>query len=283
MNAEEVAVVTEGDEVVSVVLQPTESEDGWEALSTNFDMMVRAQAPNGDPVPLAKDRRLAVPQGGVLQTSGDGYAEQSVVRVFLVPRSTARSNLMPRAASGAIYLGETTVDNTGAFTADFTVPMGVSVGDYVLQINGLASSLAVRSVNMGVIVESGAPMLRAGMVQRAGFYKGFSDDLRADGERKLRAITNAVPADAQAVQVLITGVSVGLEDFEDNVALAGKRAAKLAKQLKGKGITGAYVVNVTATFTVDSAERSLVGQSEVLTTRTGKPLSTVTVLFKEPA
>jgi hypothetical protein len=89
--------------------------------------------------------------------------------------------------------------------------------------------------------------------------------------------------DAQAVQVLITGVSVGLEDFEDNVALAGKRAAKLAKQLKGKGITGAYVVNVTATFTVDSAERSLVGQSEVLTTRTGKPLSTVTVLFKEPA
>ena len=266
-----------------MVLQPTESEDGWEALSTNFDMMVRAQAPNGDPVPLAKDRRLAVPQGGVLQTSGDGYAEQSVVRVFLVPRSTARSNLMPRAASGAIYLGETTVDNTGAFTADFTVPMGVSVGDYVLQINGLASSLAVRSVNMGVIVESGAPMLRAGMVQRAGFYKGFSDDLRADGERKLRAITNAVPADAQAVQVLITGVSVGLEDFEDNVALAGKRAAKLAKQLKGKGITGAYVVNVTATFTVDSAERSLVGQSEVLTTRTGKPLSTVTVLFKEPA
>ena len=91
-----------------------------------------------------------------------------------------------------------------------------------------------------------------------------------------------MPEDAQAVQVLITGVSVSLESFEDNVALAGKRAAKLARDMKAAGVSGEYVVNVTSTFTVDAAERSLAGKADVLTTQTGKPLSTVTVLFQEP-
>lgn len=47
-------------------------------------------------------------------------------------------------------------------------------------------------------------------------------------------------------------------------------------------MSGEYIVNVTSTFTVDAAERSLAGKADVLTTQTGKPLSTVTVLFQEP-
>ncbi len=88
--------------------------------------------------------------------------------------------------------------------------------------------------------------------------------------------------DARAVQVLIGGVSVSLGSFESNVALAGKRASKLASKLKKSGVSGEYVVNMTSTFTVDALERSLDGKVDVLSTKSGKPLSTVTILFKEP-
>lgn len=63
--------------------------------------------------------------------------------------------------------------------------------------------------------------------------------------------------------------------------MAGARAEKIATNLQAAGVSGEYTVNVTASLTVDAAERSLIGKSEVLTTKSGKPLSTVTVLFRE--
>ncbi|HEY7823251.1 MAG TPA: fibronectin type III domain-containing protein [Acidimicrobiia bacterium] len=286
MDGEDVAVVMEGEEMVTVVLQPTAQQDGWEAVGSGFDVVVRTEMPSGAPVPLANDRRLAVPQGGIVQAAGDGYMADSLVRVFMIPRSTARagssSGVMPRSVDGAMFLGETSVDAAGEFAASFTVPLSVAIGDYVLQINGMAASAAVRSVNMGLMVEPGAAPMQAGMMQRAGFYQGLSDELSKSGQRKMRALVESMPADAQAVQVLVTGVSVSLESFEDNLALAGKRASKLAAQMKAAGVSGEYTVNVSSTFTVDAAERSLAGKADVLTTKTGKPLSTVTVLFQEP-
>ncbi len=205
-----------------------------------------------------------------------------MVRVFMVPRTTTRSGLMPRTVAGAVYLGETTVDSTGDFAGTFTVPLSVSVGDYVLQINGVSKANAVRSLNMGLAVEPGAAPLQPGKVQRAGFFEGLSDEFSAPGKRKLRSIVRGVPQDAQAVQVLVTGVSVGLDDLQENAVLAAKRASLLATELQSRGITGEFVINVTTSFTADGAERSVAGKADVLTTRAGKPLSTVTVLFQEP-
>lgn len=278
----DVAVVMEGEEMVTVVLQPTAQQDGWEAVGAGFDVIVRTEMPSGAPVPLANDRRLAVPQGGIVQAAGDGYMADSLVRVFMIPRATARGGVMARSVSGAMFLGQTTVNAAGEFDASFAVPLSMAVGDYVLQINGMTANAAVRSVNMGVMVEPGAAPMKAGLVQRAGFYEGLSDQFTPDGERKLRSLVRALPKDAQAVQVQITGVSVSLADFEENLAMAGKRASKLAKEMRAAGVSGEYTVNVSSTFTVDAAERSLAGKADVLTTKAGKPLSTVTVLFQEP-
>jgi len=268
--------------VVPVVLQPTSADDGWEAVGSGFDMVVRTQEPDGAPVPLAADRRLAVPQGGRVQFAGDGYQASSVVRGFVVPRTTTRSGLMPRAASGAIYLGETTVDAAGDFAATFTVPPSINVGDYVLQINGVSVSNAVRSLNMRLEVMAGKAPMRAGMVQRAGFYQGFSDDFSKLGERKLRQLVRSVPTDAQAVQVEVAGVSVGLDTLRANAILSAERASKLAEELEDRGIEGEFTVTVTANYTADGAERSLAGKADILKTKSGKPLSTVTILFQEP-
>ena len=282
MDGQELAVVTEGDSVVPVVLQPTSADDGWEALGSDFDVVVRTEEPDGAPVRLAGDRRLAVPQGGRVQVAGDGYQSSSVVRVFMVPRTTTRSGLMPRAVTGAMLLGETAVNAAGDFAATFTVPLSVTVGDYVLQINGVSTRGAVRSFNMGMLVKPGAAPLQVGKVQRAGFFEGLSDEFSAPGKRKLREIVRGVPQDAQAVQVLVAGVSVGLDDLRANAVLAAERAALLAEELQDRGIEGEFTVTVTTSFTADGAERATVGKADVLTTNAGKPLSTVTVLFQEP-
>ncbi len=156
------------------------------------------------------------------------------------------------------------------------------MGDYVLQLNGVTLDDSVRSVNMQVQVSPGAAPLEAGKAQRAGFFKGTSDEFSKAGKRKLRSLVRALPSDAQAVQVLIGGVSVSLDSFEANVTLAGKRASTLASELRDRGVSGEFVVNVTSTFTVDAAERALAEKADVLTTKAGKPLSTVTILFQEP-
>lgn len=181
-----------------------------------------------------------------------------------------------------MFLGEAPVGGSGDFSATFFVPVSVSVGEYILQINGATDDGDVRSVNMLMQVSPGAAALEPGKTQRAGFFKGLSDELSATGKRKLRQLVRSMPKDAQAVQVLVAGVSVGLDDLRANAVLAAERASVLAEELEDRGVTGEFVVTVTTSYTADGAERAAAEKADVLTTKAGKPLSTVTVLFQEP-
>jgi subtilisin family serine protease len=282
LNGDESSVTMENGVMVSTVNRAEAERGQQEIIGSNFSVVVRVQDAAGAPVPM-QSSELTVPQGGRVVATGDGYLPGSMVRLFMMPRTPMQvSGLTGRAASGSMFLGETTVDASGDFAAVFAVPPTMSVGEYVLQINGATDDAAVRSVNMMLRVSVGAAPMEPGKAQRAGFFKGLSGEFSAAGKRKLRQIVRSVPKDAQAVQVLVSGVSVNLADFEENLAMAGKRASALAKELRAAGVSGEYTVNVNATFTVDAAERSLVGKADVLTTKSGKPLSTVTVLFQEP-
>jgi len=285
MDGEELGAVTvDGAVESSVVLVKAPSNSGWEAVGTDFQMMVVTETPAGAPEPLAPSGVMEVPQGGRIVVSGDGYMASSMVSVFAIPRVVTRSTgvLMQRSVSGSQYVGSAQVSAAGTVSATFTVPAGMNLGDYVLQVNGETTQAQVRSVNLLMNVIAAVPSMKAGMVQRAGFYQGFSDDFSKAGERKLRQLVSSVPADAQAVQVEVAGVSVGLDSLKANAVLAAERASKLAEELEKRGIKGEFTVTVTANYTADGAERSLSGKADVLTTQTGKPLSTVTILFQEP-
>ncbi|NDI01877.1 MAG: hypothetical protein EBY57_08820, partial [Actinobacteria bacterium] len=285
MDGEQLGAVTvDGAVESSVVLVKAPSDSGWEAVGTDFQMMVVTETPAGAPEPLAPSGVMQVPQGGRIVVSGDGYMASSMVSVFAIPRVVTRSTgvLMQRSVSGSQYVGSAQVSAAGKVSATFTVPAGMNLGDYVLQVNGETTQAQVRSVNLLMNVIAAVPSMKAGMVQRAGFYQGFSDDFSQFGERKLRQLVRSVPKDAQAVQVQVTGVSVGLDSLKANAVLAAERASKLAEELEERGIQGEFTVTVTANYTADGAERSLAGKADVLTTKTGKPLSTVTILFQEP-
>jgi len=283
LNGAELSAVLVNGSLVRVQMVEDPALGEMEVVGPDFMTRVRTEDASGAPVPMGAGLSLMVPQGGRVVASGDGFMSNSSVRAFMVPRNPVQTTgFTGRAATGATYLGEAIVADAGDFSATFVVPFSVTVGDYVLQLNGVTLDDSVRSVNMQVQVSPGAAPLEAGKAQRAGFFKGTSDEFSKAGKRKLRSLVRALPLDAQAVQVLIGGVSVSLDSFEANVTLAGKRASTLASELRDRGVSGEFVVNVTSTFTVDAAERALAEKADVLTTKAGKPLSTVTILFQEP-
>jgi outer membrane protein OmpA-like peptidoglycan-associated protein len=192
------------------------------------------------------------------------------------------SKSMARSMTNAVYIASTTVSASGLVSATMFVPADMNLGDYVLQINGETDAVQIRSVNLLMNVIAAPPAMQGGVVQRAGFYEGRSDEISASGQRKLRQLVRSIPKNAQAVQVLVTGVSVGMDSLRSNAVLAADRAATLAAELEKRGVTGEFVVTVTTSFTVDGTDRSLAQKGEVLTTKSGKPLSTVTILFQEP-
>ena len=285
MNGGQVGgVLLGGSEETDVVWVRTSTNSGWEAMAPDFTLSVDTESRQRAPEPLLSNGAMQVPQGGFVVVNATGYAPQSTMAVFAIPRGEAQAvgKVAARAMTDAIWLGSATVGASGRVSITLSVPMTMDIGDYVLQINGESTQAQLRSVNLQLVVVPGSPVMTVGLVQRAGFYEGLTDEFTAVGERKLRSLVRALPKDAQAVQVQITGVSVSLADFEANLVMAGKRAAKLAKELRAAGVSGEYTVNVSATFTVDAAERTLSGKADVLTTKAGKPLSTVTVLFQEP-
>ena len=287
MNGGQVGgVLLGGLEETGVVWVRTSTNSGWEAVAPDFTLSVDTESRQRAPEPLLSNGAMQVPQGGFVVVNATGYAPQSTMAVFAIPRGEARvvGTVAARAMTNAISLGSATVDTSGNVGVTLSVPMTMDIGDYVLQINGESTQAQLRSVNLQLVVVAGTQSRTTKvLVQRAGFYADRSDQLSASGARKVRSLLAAIPRNAEEVRVEITGVSIGLDSFEENLAMAGKRATKMARTLKAAGITGEYVVNVSATFTVDAAERSSVSKVEPLMTKTGKPLTTVTVLYELPA
>ena len=208
------------------------------------------------------------------------------VEVFMIPVSSNRSSFLNSRSSvaGAVYLGQAQTNATGALSHTFFVPVGMNVGQYVLQINGMSRTQESLSVNLAakVIAAPKPPQMRAGFVQRAAFYEGLSDSISVDGKKKLRQLVRALPKNATGVQVEITGVSVSLDSLDANLELAQERAKKVSNYLKKQGVSGTYTVTVSASFTVDGTERSLRSAPSSITGPDGKPLTTATINYLTP-
>lgn len=212
---------------------------------------------------------------------------------------------MRAASAGAVYLGSALADAAGDVAATFTVPSGVDLGAYVLQLNGLTPSDQVRSVNLLMDVVAGAPTMREGLIREAAFYKGASAKFSANGRAKLQAVVESIPVGAQEVQVYVVGVATSATTVDENLDLARDRAKRIASYLERQGVAGEYTVSVATTFTVDGRTRSVVvdpsgkvlpragdagagdgakvlGLDKPAESSTGKPLTTVSVGFQAP-
>jgi len=286
-NGSVISAVTVNGDMVPTVMRPADTDNGWVAIGSDFSFEVITEKQNGAAEPLTSSGIMQVPQGGRIIVEGDGYLAGSSVNTYLVPREvTSGVQLLARAATSIMYLGTANVNESGFISSTFLVPIGMSVGDYVLQINGITEADEVRSINLATNVIAGSKPVtyKAGLVQRAAFFDGYSTSISSDGERKLRQMVKALPKNATAVQVQIVGVSVSLNTLSENLKLAQKRATTLAEYFTDAGIKGTFTVTVSTTFTTanaDGAERA-VRSIEPVNGGDGKPLTTATILYQTP-
>lgn len=293
MSGSILSAVTDNGVMQSTRMIRTETGNGWQGIGSGFDFTVVTEKQDGAPEPLADNGELQVPQGGRIVVVAEGYLAATQVNVFLVPNrdapTTARAGVITP-ASESLYLGSTRVNSGGSINHTFLVPLGTSLGQYVLQINGVSDTVEVRSINMATSVIAG-PSPRTyspGFVQRAAFFNGLSDSISKSGTRKLRQMVRALPKNATAVQVQVVGVSVSLDSLTANLDLAQTRAKKLANYFKKQGVSGTFTVTVSTTFTIDGAERAVTNLKNTSGGVTpvfgadGKPLTTATILFQSP-
>lgn len=293
------AVLVDGQVASGVVLVKTNTNSGWEAVGSDFQLSVDTETASGTPEPLTPTGVMQVPQGGRIVINGDGYMPDTQVAVFAIPRTSERMNarMTARAVANAIYIASANVSSSGTIAATMFVPTGMNIGDYVLQLNGETDTAQIRSVNLLMNVIAAAPSMRAGMLREAAFYQGKSDKLSDAGKQRLRSMVKSIPVGAQDVSVVVVGVSVSLGTVAENLDLARDRAEGIANYLKDQGVSGQYTVSISTTFTVDAAERALRSangstSSNVMTqaelekpmkSSTGKPLTTTSISYEAPA
>lgn len=82
--------------------------------------------------------RLILQAGGFTRVSGEGFAPNSDVQVYLF--------------SEPVLLGVARTDTKGAFTKLLPIPASTPPGGHTIQANGFTSDGKVRSLNLGVII-----------------------------------------------------------------------------------------------------------------------------------
>ena len=279
------AVLESGVVRTDVTITPLKNDSGLRVVGSDFSLSVETLSNSGQPSPLVTNGIMRALQGGSIAISGSGYEASSMVAGFLIPRLTSRmaARLDVRADSSAIYLGSTVVSATGSFSGSFAIPSSISIGDYVLQLNGLSEQAQLRSVNMRLDVAAQTqPVSRAGKVRAAAFYLKKSAVLSVEGESKLRKMISSIPVGASDATINIVGVSVSMDSRSENIKLARERAEVIADYLEAKGVKGSYNLSITTSYEVRSSSGSIDKNSDSdkpASTEDGKPLTTTTIDF----
>lgn len=271
-------VLVDGQPVAGVVVVPNRVATGMDVLGGNFTIKVITTTPDRVPIGL-EQRSLVAEASGWIDVSATGYEPDTDLHAWLARRDPARRNLSNELHAAldvpvtAVYLGRAFVPSNGDVTAAYPMPAGVSIGDYVLQLNGFTDGRQVRSVNLGLRVV--AKSTRATILRRGCVFAPGSAVLSRSCERSLRAVSQQIPRTAKARRIVITGVSFDEPTRLANRTLARKRARTVAYYLLALGVRGTYVN--ARVITTGKLNGSLGSQAVIV--RKGKPRTTVTFSF----
>ncbi|NQW73602.1 MAG: InlB B-repeat-containing protein [Actinobacteria bacterium] len=161
----------------------------------------------------------------VAQTSGDGFAPSTPVKLFLLPGTS---------------LGEVTTDSTGAFAGSVPIPAGVAPGVHTLQANGFAPDLSVRSLSIGVLVKPTAIAVKANRATAKVYFESLSSVLTDEGMSTLKALVKKTGK--KGVRTMSIGYVQGTTITANDEALSTQRAKNVAAYLKKLGLKGRFVV-----------------------------------------
>ena len=223
-------VVVDGQQVVSRV--KAVGGRSWLVAGDNFTLRFTPKSRTGQ-----LDDTFSTKAGTALNIRGEGFQPGTLVAVYL-PGSLPDS------------LGSTLVKDDGTFSVQATFPSSLKPGSYVLQVDGLASPTAVRSVNLGVRLEA-AP--RKAVSTKVSFRTGTAE-LTSDSEASIMRFLNRNQKMATTALVV---PHVGVKVLADEPNLAHQRAQAVIALVKDSGLDVSTREADTVQEAVDSSADSL--------------------------
>ena len=185
----------------------------WQVKGEDFTLEFTPRADLGQ-----LDGSFTAKAGTTVDVRGDGFVPGSLIATYL-----------PGASSSS--LGEANVGSDGTFEVTATFPASLSAGQYVFQVNGLASATSVRSVNLGLELLAADVTTRSSVTKRVTFAKGSADL----GAKARSAIARFADDNGQGVRRALLVPAVYAADGSDARLLARKRAEAVRRELRENG------------------------------------------------
>lgn len=212
------------------------SERGNSAQISGPQWSLQVQASSGVPT----GSGFTAPSGTVVQVSGRGYQPGTQVLIYVLGVNRP--------------VGSATIGADGSFTANAQLPANL-VGRAVLQVNGYATSVAMRSVSLGMQL-TGNPKRAQRILMRSVRFEVFSPDLDRQSKRILRSLARKVGS--SPAQVTTIGYTQGVGVLTSALRLSKERATRVNGYLKQQGVRGRFAKQGLGNRGPEDADRTAV-------------------------
>lgn len=139
-NAGDSALTVNGVDT-PVLIDPNNSDDGIVGTAGDLTFTLSGLNPEGLPLNLDTDGNLILNADGLVDTGGEGFAENAPVKVYIFSDPT--------------FLGTLYTDPTGAFSGTLQIPAGIDPGVHNLQVVGYDTDGNVLVFTVGVVIPGG--------------------------------------------------------------------------------------------------------------------------------
>lgn len=156
--------------------------------------------------------------GTDVDVAGDGFVPGSLVATYL-PGALAAS------------LGDARVDADGTFNVTATLPAILDAGQYVFQVNGLASATSVRSVNLGLQLLAADVQQETSTPKTVSRFVYFKPGAAVPTSKVAARLTRFIDAQATQPNRIVVAPTVNKGADPADKRLARKRAAAIRTQL----------------------------------------------------
>ena len=217
-------VLVNGQSATAVVIPDVPTGNavatGLMVTGDDFTMRLTGMGTQERPLGLTPDGALILEADRRAHVSGTGFLPNSDVNLYVF--------------SDPRYMGTVHTDASGNFDGSVPVPMDLAGGRHTLQSNGYTPDGAVRSLSLGVQVNSSSPTAKTAVTGSVVTFDALSAALSPAMRVKLDALAKHTAR--TAVAVTIVGYVQDSGSAANNVSLSLKRARAIATYLKTRGV-----------------------------------------------
>ena len=127
---------------VPATINPNSTSTGLVVDAGSWNLSLSGLNKDGTPSILNSAAQIVLELGGSVFTQGTGFAPNTPVQVYIFSDPT--------------HIGTLQTNANGAFQGSLPIPQDLTIGNHMLQVDGISPDLTIRSATVGVLVASPA-------------------------------------------------------------------------------------------------------------------------------